>query len=453
MERRKLLGNSDFDFLLSYGGYLMVSALSELCGISLTQETSKDFINECIENLYSSFNSNLTKTKSEYTLSIDDTLITKFIKFYQTIAGRKYLYNNGDECEEITGGYVIDKLKDYAQTTYSIKLDDHIQLRTNHFSDKHTMAGIESVNKINFNTLFNEGYNTIKSDIEFVNAIDSVNNYSRIILLNQVMSSDYKEPNTTWYAFDVKMHLGRHDNYVGRKIISAKLNSDLTSHYIGAYSSMMVTTTTESFINIYSIYLEKQYEIGDSYLKNLTDFKNKYSIIPCEIKIDINKVKINTNWQNNTNIYIPDNNIENLPDGVYITYRTYIYKDGNEYTNITGGYSTFGSSNKQNSYLYIYYGGANINNPINIEKYSKICYDMETTSNFQDQYPASYSLFNETEDKTVWRYFSPPKLNERGIIKVELSETDKTNGCKYLSQVIRGDDKMLNFKVYEIWFE
>lgn len=452
MERRKLLGNSDFDFLLSYGGYLMVSALSELCGISLTQDNSKEFINECIENLYSNFNSKLTKTKSEYILSIDDVLITKFIKFYQTIGGRKYLYNNGDECTDITGGYVVDKLRDYFQTTYPIKLDDCIQLRTNHYSNAHTMAGIESVNKINFNTLFIEGYKTIKSDIEVINSIDNKNNYSAILLLNQILGSDHKAPNADWYAIDALMSI-RYNNYVGRKIVSGELISNLTSQYIGAFASMMVTTTTESFINIYSIYLEKQYEIGDSYLKNLTDFKNKYSIIPCEIKIDINKVKINTNWQNNTNIYIPDNNIENLPDGVYITYRTYIYKDGNEYTNITGGYSTFGSSNKQNSYLYIYYGGANINNPINIEKYSKICYDMETTSNFQDQYPASYSLFNETEDKTVWRYFSPPKLNERRIIKVELSETDKTNGCKYLSQVIRGDDKMLNFKVYEIWFE
>ena len=84
---------------------------------------------------------------------------------------------------------------------------------------------------------------------------------------------------------------------------------------------------------------------------------------------------------------------------------------------------------------------------------SKICYDMETTSNFQDQYPASYALNNGTENGYIWNYFSPPKLNERGIIKVELSETDKTNGYKYLSQAIRGDDKMLNFKVYRIWFE
>lgn len=452
MERRKLLGNPDFDFLLSYGGYLTVSALSELCGISLTQETSKDFINECIENLYSSFNSNVTKTKSEYTLSIDDTLITKFIKFYQTIAGRKYLYNNGDECEEITGGYVIDKLKDYAQTTYSIKLDEHIQLRTNHVSDKHTMAGIESVNKINFNTLFNEGYNTIKSDIEFVNATDSVNNYSSILLLNQVMSSDYKDPNTTWYTFDIKMHLGRHDDYVGRKIISAKLNSDLTSHYIGAYSSMMESASLESFINIYSIYLEKQYEIGDLYLKNLTELKNKYPIIPCEIKINAQKVKINTDWRNNDDIYIPDNNVENLPDGVSITYRSYIYRDGDEYTNITGGYNTFGSSNKQSSYMYIFYGGVIVNNPIDISNYSKICYEIETTSNFEDKYQASYCLQNESESY-IWRYFSPPKQNERTIVKVTLLESDKTNGYKYLHQPIRGDDKMLNFKVYSIWFE
>lgn len=69
MERRKLLGNLNFDFLLSYGGYLMVSALSELCGITLTDDITREFINECLENLYVDFKNNLTNEKSEYILS------------------------------------------------------------------------------------------------------------------------------------------------------------------------------------------------------------------------------------------------------------------------------------------------------------------------------------------------------------------------------------------------
>ena len=51
VSRKKLLGNTG-DFLWSYGGYLIVSALCDLCGVTLDESNARNFITDCIESLH-----------------------------------------------------------------------------------------------------------------------------------------------------------------------------------------------------------------------------------------------------------------------------------------------------------------------------------------------------------------------------------------------------------------
>ena len=93
VSRKKLLGNTG-DFLWSYGGYLIVSALCDLCGVVLDESNARNFITDC-------------------SLSFSDDFINEFIEFYLNISGKQYLYNEGDEYEDVTGGIVESERDGY----------------------------------------------------------------------------------------------------------------------------------------------------------------------------------------------------------------------------------------------------------------------------------------------------------------------------------------------------
>lgn len=82
VSRKKLLGNTG-DFLWSYGGYLIVSALCDLCGVVLNVENARYFVSECIESLHDTLKDNLNINGVNYVLSLNDDLISKFIEFYK----------------------------------------------------------------------------------------------------------------------------------------------------------------------------------------------------------------------------------------------------------------------------------------------------------------------------------------------------------------------------------
>ena len=67
VSRKRLLGNTG-DFLWSYGGYLIVSALCDLCGVVLDESNARNFITDCIESLHDTLKDNLNINGVNYAL-------------------------------------------------------------------------------------------------------------------------------------------------------------------------------------------------------------------------------------------------------------------------------------------------------------------------------------------------------------------------------------------------
>lgn len=75
VSRKKLLGNTG-DFLWSYGGYLIVSALCDLCGVVLDESNARNFTIDCIETLHDTLKANLSMNGTNYSLSLNDELVS-----------------------------------------------------------------------------------------------------------------------------------------------------------------------------------------------------------------------------------------------------------------------------------------------------------------------------------------------------------------------------------------
>lgn len=282
VSRKKLLGNAG-GFLWSYGGYLIVSALCDLCGVVLNPKNARNFIADCIESLHDTLKANLSMNGTNYSLSLNDELVSEFIDFYLNV---------------------------------------------------------------------------------------------------------------------------------------------------------------------------RKYEMGNSYVKSLEEYKSKYENEPSKIILDSSMVNIKTKWKKeDTEIYIADGNIESLPSGVSLAYRQYLFKEGDQCTDLTGGYEAFGSSTINSNNLYIFYGGVKVKNIIDISEYTTLVLDIEYVNNFEDTYQGYSQFTNQNISSYQSIYYKiPTEAQKRGLVRVSLRSAID-NGNNYIYAPARGDDKMLNYKVYRIWLE
>ena len=143
ISRKKFLGNTG-DFLWSYGGYLIVSALCDLCGVTLDESNARNFITDCIESLHDTLKANLSVDGANYSLSFSDDFINEFIEFYLNISGKQYLYNEGDEYEDVTGG-IVESERDGYENKGITKNEKNIVLDT---KNSQGYSGIKIINPI-----------------------------------------------------------------------------------------------------------------------------------------------------------------------------------------------------------------------------------------------------------------------------------------------------------------
>ena len=251
--RKKLLGNSS-DFLWSYGGYLIVSELCNICGVSLSNNNSRDFVKLSIENLHDILKSNINKKDGKFILNINDEIISKFIDFYTNIGGREYLYNKGDECTNITGGWKEDYLSGYSKTSFTMKHDDYIEMHTN---TSPTMAAVETVNKINFLSFLNNGYKRLLFKREVIIPSDRSSTWSSPMIINSYIN--------TYSTFDIVRGLPWDIELTTAPELYSILLSDVvkccSEGYIADYVSTAGGDDKEIYMKLLSIWFGKEYDM------------------------------------------------------------------------------------------------------------------------------------------------------------------------------------------------
>ena len=365
VSRKKLLGNTG-DFLWSYGGYLIVSALCDLCGVVLDESNARNFITDCIESLHDTLKANLSVDGANYSLSFSDDFINEFIEFYLNIRGKQYLYNEGDEYEDVTGG-IVESERDGYENKGITKNEKNIVLDT---KNSQGYSGIKIINPIDLSL-----YTSIHVDYKITSTIRG---------------------NFNWFAgYFQKDNLAYDESKVIKLFLTVSSGNTVTCNpsltdvnevgYLTIYASAY---GLQSSMVIYKIWLEKKYDIGDSYVKTLEEYKAKYENEPSKIILDSSIVNIKTKWKKeDTDIYIPNGNVENLPSGVNVAYRQYLFKEGDQCTNITGGWKDYYLSGAQFTDTCILLSQSETHNmfagtvnEIDFSKYTRMYLDMESTN-------------------------------------------------------------------------
>ena len=277
VSRKKLLGNTG-GFLWSYGGYLIVSALCDLCGVALSTENTRYFVSDCIESLHDILKSNLNINGVNYTLSLNDNLISKFIEFYKEKEGTLI---NINPSEAINGFYELP----FSASSTS---EDPIVLASINFINSEGAV-------VSFPVYYSDGITFTRQNLQVYSNEDVTLNICTKFKPSYGNLYDLYASTTTNYNTDFMFG-------------SPSLNT-------GTYLLKIPETAIKSFKSFVGATYPSV--LGD--VSNLEEYKAKYENKPTKIVLDSSIVNIKTKWKKeSTEIYISNGNVENLPSGVSI---------------------------------------------------------------------------------------------------------------------------------------
>ena len=361
VSRKKLLGNTG-DFLWSYGGYLIVSALCDLCGVVLNVENARYFVSECIESLHDTLKDNLNINGVNYVLSLNDDLISKFIEFYK---GKEDVPVSSN----ILNGSFIYNIKPFTKSTEicSFTASKGGTCYFKSFSDKVSCS---------LSSTFKAG------DIVSYRVNWDVNSYS--------------------YAYEFCVYINNSSQYS-----NYNYTRDNFSNNNGFQENFTLTFDT-SFIKegTFKSFVGATYPsvLGD--IKTLEEYKAKYENEPSRIILDSSIVNIKTKWKKeDTDIYIPNGNVENLPNGVKILYGLWVYNTGDQFTKITGGWENY--HNDTNWF------------------WSGFCYKGDIEEN--------YLSFSIKQDKSMCSLATSNKINFEEVNKIKITYSRIANTKAYIA--------------------
>ena len=353
VSRKKLLGNTG-DFLWSYGGYLIVSALCDLCGVTLDESNARNFITDCIESLHDTLKDNLNINGVNYVLSLNDDLISKFIEFYTTHNNYEYYFLKTPPLANSTLLYTFNLL----ERTYFNNVKDGV------------VGG-----QIGY---FEPGKVTVvsKSDLD-----GGGYGWYKLIITGSNFSSNENLTHSSYSDLDSNFELRVPYNSVSDMVLNDKTNGKIT------------------------LYPEAQ-----GY-KTLEEYKAKYENEPSRIILDSSIVNIKTKWKKeDTDIYIPNGNVENLPNGVKILYGLWVYNTGDQFTEITGGWENY--HNDTNWF------------------WSGSCYKGDIKEN--------YLSFSIKQDKSMCSLATSNKINFEEVNKIKITYSRIANTNAYVALQIVG---------------
>lgn len=415
VSRKKLLGNTG-DFLWSYGGYLIVSALCDLCGVVLDESNARNFITDCIESLHDTLKDNLNINGVNYALSLNDDLISKFIEFYKgkegTLIDSKFeiASPNLDLPFKFSQGQAVWK------DLCSFKVNQDCQIKPQAFC-----KGTDSISSL---SLYGSYSSFSKGDVvSYKCAWDINSNYYYMVNI-------YKNGSYVAQAYQGYGSANPGPKYLGLEF------------WLRVDTSLINKDTFRSFV-------EATYPsvLGD--IKTLEEYKAKYENEPSKIILDSSIVNIKTKWKKeDTDIYIPNGNVENLPNGVNVAYRQYLFKEGNQCTDLTGGWKDYYLSGAQITNVCILLSQSETHNmfagtinEIDFSKYNKIYLELESNTDFY--------LSPATSMSASWfSYLSWKEGTDRKIVSFNLNEEKKISTKIYCAIFKTG-----TAKIYNIWLE
>lgn len=377
VSRKKLLGNTG-DFLWSYGGYLIVSVLCDLCGVVLNVENARYFVSECIESLNDTLKSNLNINGVNYVLSLNDDLISKFIEFYKGKEGTLI-----DSKFEITSPnldlpFKFPKTQAVWADLCSFKVNQDCQIKPQAFC-----KGTDSISSL---SLYGSYSSFSKGDVvSYKCAWDINSNYYYMVNI-------YKNGSYVAQAYQGYDSANPGPKYLGLefwlRVDTSLINKDTFRSFVGAtYPSVL----------------------GD--IKTLEEYKAKYENEPSRIILDSSIVNIKTKWKKeDTDIYIPNGNVENLPNGVKILYGLWVYNTGDQFTEITGGWENY--HNDTNWF------------------WSDSCYKGDIKEN--------YLSFSIEQDKSMCSLATSNKINFEEVNKIKITYSRIANTDAHVALQIVG---------------
>lgn len=404
--RKKLLGNTG-DFWWSYGGYLIVSTLCDLCGVVLDESNARYFVSDCIESLHDILKSNLNISGVNYTLSLNDNLISKFIEFYKEKEGTLI---NINPSEAINGFYELP----FSASSTS---EDPIVLASINFINSEGAT-------VSFPVYYSNGTFT-KQNLQVYS--------NRDVTLN--ICTQFKPSYGNLYDLYASTTTNHNTDYM---FSSPAIN---TGNYI--------LKIPESAVDSFKSFVGTTYPstLGD--VSNLEEYKAKYEKEPSRIILNSSIVNVKTKWKKeSTDIYIPDGNIENLPNGVSVEFKIqYLFKEGDQCTNFTGGWQDYYNTGakiastiylSQNEIKNMYAGTINF---IDFSKYNRMYIDLESTDRVY--------IYTATQ-QGGYKYNPVYEGTDRKIVSFDLQEFPTFRQTKKLYCMIYS---VCTAKIYNIWLE
>ena len=378
VSRKKLLGNTG-DFLWSYGGYLIVSALCDLCGVTLDESNARNFITDCIESLHDTLKSNLNINGVNYVLSLNDDLISKFIEFYKGKEGTLI-----DSKFEITSPnldlpFKFPKTQAVWADLCSFKVNQDCQIKP-----QALCKGTDSISSL---SLYGNYVSFSKGDtVSYKYAWNINSNYYYMVNI-------YKNGSYVSQAYQGYGSANPGPKYLDLEFLlivdTSLIDKDTFRSFVGAtYPSTL----------------------GD--VSTLGEYKAKYENEPSRVILDSSIVNIKTKWKKESaDIYIPDGNVENLPNGVKILYGLWVYNTGNQFTEITGGWENYHHDTNG------FWSGS-------------YCYKGDIEEN--------YLSFSIKQDKSMCSLATSNKINFEEVNKIKITYSRIANTNAYVALQIVG---------------
>ena len=408
VSRKKLLGNT-WDFLWSYGGYLIVSTLCDLCEIQFTDvNLARDFMKGGIEVLKEEINSS-TLTEKTYNFSVTDSVVTKFLEYAQSKEGTSILSEG--KCDVIDGYYRIPFSVVQNDSTAWLK-SSHVVLNDNY----------------DFSLLRLYVY---APDGSLIKSIFDC--YKKSFYIATRHYNIYPQYSEFSFLYD--------DGSISGSIPSIPKTWDVLYLYIPENLVDNVTVLDKTVV----------YPKNLTNIRSLDDYNNKYTEgKPKTIQVDSDVAHMYQNWKHEeTDLYLPTGTLV-YPGGVNVLFEivTYLYKEGDQCTDLTGGWKDYYLGGAQFTDTCILLSQSETHNmfagtinEIDFSKYNKIYLELESNTDFY--------LSPATSMSASWfSYLSWKEGTDRKIVSFNLNEEKKISTKIYCAIFKTG-----TAKIYNIWLE
>lgn len=444
-------------------------SIAEHFGAPLNPTDSFKVLCEGIDTVLNNFKLNLA---SKGVLPNSNDKFQELVDKILNIDGEEilYLYNDGDECTDITGGWVDE-----------FAINDATYIRKNIIKNTNNMQ------------IINEEYKYLSCGTK--NLID-ITNYKYLYMEYEVISpcsivsNEFREgvnfgvvKSKTETSFSGNRYACDNDS-IGKHISFVDL-SNLYNEYYVRLSSWAVNNSNYANFKISKIWLVKNHEVVNK--DNIVTILNNEGIetdgseTANDLIYKISNNLIEAQKEELKNILISkgvevadsENKMSILIQKVnelIAVDRVWLYKDGNEYTDITGGYTdsyalpnnwTRKNHTKNSDNLLLSTIGTSGNqacivgteNFINLDGYSKLKMEVTVVNKAGSCWLGLQTRLNKTENASTTNTTFQHLTSGTHTIETDISSLSSNQGIVFYCNSDTGSYNSAEIKVHKIWLE